>query len=60
MDGPRPAGTQPQPQACPADRDTAPGVPGCSTSPWGRLRFTVSELRDLWRELRAGQRNREE
>ena len=33
---------------CPVD----PGVPECRTGPVGRLRFVVSELRDVWRELR--------
>lgn len=34
---------------CPVD----PGVPECATGPVGRLRFVVSELRDVWRELRT-------
>jgi len=29
------------------------GVPECGTGPVGRLRFVVSELRDVWRELHA-------
>jgi hypothetical protein len=34
---------------CPVDS----GVPECGTGPAGRLRFVVSELRDVWRELHA-------
>lgn len=34
---------------CPVDS----GVPECGTGPTGRLRFVASELRDVWRELRA-------
>jgi hypothetical protein len=30
-----------------------PGVPQCGTGPVGRVRFVGSELRDVWRELRA-------
>ena len=40
----------------PAAEDRCPvgsGVPECGTGPVGRLRFVVSELRDVWRELRA-------
>jgi hypothetical protein len=40
----------------PAAEDRCPvgsGVPECGTGPAGRLRFVVSELRDVWRELRA-------
>jgi len=39
----------------PAAEDRCPigsGAPGCGTGPVGRLRFVVSELRDVWRELR--------
>lgn len=34
---------------CPVD----PGGPECRTGGVGRLRFVGSELRDVWRELRA-------
>jgi len=34
---------------CPVDS----GVPECGTGLTGRVRFVVSELRDVWRELRA-------
>jgi hypothetical protein len=37
---------------CPVD----PGVPECRTGPVGRLRFVVSELQDVWRELHAHMR----
>jgi hypothetical protein len=40
----------------PAAEDRCPvgsGVPECGTGPAGRLRFVVSELRDVWRELHA-------
>ncbi len=30
-----------------------PGVPQCGTGPVGRVSFVGSELRDVWRELRA-------
>ena len=32
---------------CPVDS----GIPDCRTGLAGRLRFVVSELRDVWREL---------
>jgi hypothetical protein len=34
-------------------RPVGSGVPECGTGPVGRLRFVVSELRDVWRELHA-------
>ncbi|NYI41318.1 hypothetical protein BKA03_001437 [Demequina lutea] len=40
----------PTAQECsPDDSD----VPECQTGPTGRMRFVVSELRDVWRELLA-------
>lgn len=35
------------------DCPVGPGVPQCGTGPAGRARFVGSELRDVWRELRA-------
>ncbi|MGH3437425.1 MAG: hypothetical protein ACRDRN_13270 [Sciscionella sp.] len=50
------AGTpQPRtPPGYPAVDDDERELPDCSTSPLGRLRFVIGELRGIWQEYRHG------